>query len=632
MFLGQRVWQDMPFDRRAGPGWFLLVGALLFLLGVLVFQSETISPKLEKILEKIALWLRVRPWQVLLLGLSLPVSFLVPLAAGIGPKMVSPGPAVTAWLLGLALVIAGGLGVQFKILRPEKTTLIWATGLVVVAFLLRAVATDSIPITLTGDEGSAGINAANFKNGDSNNIFIAGWFSFPALFFFTQSLAIQLLGQTTQALRIPSALAGALTVLAVYLVGKKVFNQRIGVIAALFLAALHFHIHFSRIGLNNIWDGLWYVVVVGALWVGWQDEDRHAYLLAGMGLGFSQYFYPSSRTLFALLLAGSILAALYNRPRLRRALPHILVMLLTAFVIVLPLAWFYAKNPDEYMAPLMRVSILGDWLTHQVQASGLPAWKILSTQILTGFKAYTYTPLLAWYKPDSPILRPLAAALFYAGLILLAVRYRDSRLVLLVLWLGAIGLVGGLSESTPAAQRYVAAAPACALVLAVGLDGSAGILSSLWPKVTKPVSALVFVLLAVVIAGDLKFYFVDYMNYSVIENTRSNGMIAQRLANDLKDKTSDTQVVFFGAPLMGYYSIPSTAYLTPQVKGIDINEPWSSSKKGDLTGDELIFVFLSNHEDEIEAVQADYPEGALKTEYAWNGEILFWLYEANGSQ
>src|SRR5688500_19762850 len=54
--------------------------------------------------------------------------------------------------------------------------------------------------------------SAEFANNEWNNIFITGWFAFPSFFPFIQSLSIRLFGQTTEALRIPSAFAGALTV------------------------------------------------------------------------------------------------------------------------------------------------------------------------------------------------------------------------------------------------------------------------------------------------------------------------------------------------------------------------------------------------------------------------------------
>jgi len=626
MFLGQQVSHDLALVQRGGAGWYLIGGILVFLLGALAAQNQRFALAFEDRLRKLAGWLHVQSWQVPLLVLSLPFSALVALAAGVNATMISPWAAVAAWLVSIIIVIVGGYNGEFKFQRPKNSTLAWAGGLFLMAFLLRGIATTKYPIFLTGDEGSAGLNAARFITGESNNIFNVGWFSFPTLFFFIQSLSMRVLGQTIEALRLPSAFAGALTVLAVYLVGHKMFSQRAGIFAALSLAVLHLHIHFSRIGLNNVWDGLWYVVVVGSIWVGWQHEDRRAYLLAGFGLGISQYFYPSSRTLIAVLLAAGVLAFIFNRSHLKRAIPDIVIMSLTAIVIFIPLGLFYVKHPDEFMAPLNRVSIIGDWLDKQVASTGVPAWRIVADQIVIAFQGYTYTPLLSLYMPDQPVLLSLDAAFFYVGLVLIVIRYHDSRMVLLGLWLTAISMIGGLSESTPAAQRYVAAVPACAMLVGMGLDGIAETLSGLWGKGAFIFKALALGLLAVMMTSNLYLYFVKYTQKSVVDNTFSNSQIAQKLADILAETPESTQVIFFGTPNMGYRSIPSIQYLVPDVEGTDINEPWISAFKPVFHSDKLVFVFLNDRKEQIPAVQADFPTGNLEPVFAWNKEVMFWVY------
>jgi uncharacterized membrane protein len=135
-------------------------------------------------------------------------------------------------------------------------------ALVIFALIVRAVDNTHITATLTGDEGTAGLSAVAFREGRTNNIFSTGYRGFPMLYFFMQSLPVAIFGRTVAALRISSALAGALTVGGVFLAGSALFGRRAGLLAAIFLSDFHFHIHFSRIGLNNIWDGLFFTTVV----------------------------------------------------------------------------------------------------------------------------------------------------------------------------------------------------------------------------------------------------------------------------------------------------------------------------------------------------------------------------------
>jgi len=627
VLLSQGLSQALPLEGRLSPLWLTALGLAFFTLGALNVQSERLQGWLERVLAKPGGWLSIANWQVVLLVISPFFAILTPLAAGNSLKMTSPVVALTSWGLAIGMVIVGGKASASNGARLRWSTLLWAAALTTIAFLLRGYATGRAPIFLTGDEGSVGLDAVRFARGEADNIFITGWFSFPTLYYFIQSLSIRAFGQTTEALRIPSALAGALTVTSVYFIGRVLFDRRTGLLAALFLAGFHFHVHFSRIGLNNIWDGLWYAITVGALWYGWAKEKRSAYLLAGFSLGIAQYFYPSGRTLLPLIVVWLIIVGLFNRTRFKGALPHLVLFVLVTTIVVLPLVWFYISHPNEYLAPLQRVTVLGSWLENQIEATGRPAWKIILSQIGTGFQAFTYTPLRAWYTPGVPLLRPFAAGLFLLGLALLALRGRDSRLALLALWLIAFGLVGGLSESTPAAQRYAAVAPACALIVGYGLGESLALLEKVWPKAKWLFGSLAIAAILTLAADELYFYFFEYTPRSIVEQARSNGMVAHRLSEYLQDKPEDVQVVFFGQPYMGYYSIPSLQYLAPQIKGIDMIQPWGSADNPQPTAAHLLFVFLPSHESEISAVQAAYPGGSLHTELAVDKNVLYWLYE-----
>jgi hypothetical protein len=80
---------------------------------------------------------------------------------------------------------------------------------------------------------------------------------------------------------------------------------------------------------------------------------------------------------------------------------------------------------------------------------------------------------------------------------------------------------------------------------------------------------------------------------------------------------------------MGFYSIPSLQYLAPEAKGLDMNQPWGSPQNPSPNSDYLMFVFLPDHENQIPAVQEDYPKGKLTQEFDKNGQTLYWLYEVS---
>lgn len=188
---------------------------------------------------------------------------------------------------------------------------------------------------------------------------------------------------------------------------------------------------------------------------------------------------------FSLSLAGALLANYGD------ALAQQVAGLCWALAIVLAVAggWRGARGP----API-------PWQT--------VAW--LTLLVAAGFLAYTHATLNYFYIPGTAILRRWPGVLFLLGAGLLVLRPKDERTQLLALWLAAFGLIGAASESTPAAQRYVASAPACALVIGAGLSS---VLEGVerharrWSRLSAAVVAILAIGLAL---DDARFYFLDY--------------------------------------------------------------------------------------------------------------------------
>ncbi len=626
LILGQWLLQTLPLERRGSALWFTALGILLFLIPLISMLRKNDEPgRVEKIIGRVADWLRVSSWQAVLVLMSPFLSLLAWMAAGEGQRMIGPVLAILTWVLAIGTSM---LGIFNGKLQIRLSGMLLPLGLTILAFLVRGLGTDRIPFVLTGDEGSAGLAAVRFLKGEVNNPFVSSWYSFPALYFDIQALSIRIFGQTIQALRLTSALAGALTVAAIYFVGSSMFDRRTGLVAALFLAAYNFHVNFSRIGLNNIWDGLWYTIVIGALWYGWEHEELRAFIVSGFCLGIAQYFYPSGRALIIPILLWLIIVSLLDRAKFKRLLPGLLSMLLVSVTILLPLGLFYLHHPNEFIAPFARVSLFGPVLDGLVRSTGKPAWLIVLTQIGISFSAFTYQPIKFWYEPGTPLLLPLPAGLFLLGILLLLVRDHKTRTLLLALWIVTFGLIGGLSESTPASQRYIAVAPVCALLVGYGLSGTAGILEKLWPKLERPMYGATVAVAILMAAGELNFYFRVYTPKLAANWSHNNGVVAQELADYLKGKPSDLTVVFFGQPQMGYYSIPSLQYLAPNIKGVDAVTPWTPQSSSVIQGKkDLVFVFLPGNEGALPSVEAGFPAGRVHTEIASDGKPLYWYYE-----
>jgi len=609
---------------RAYP--LLALGFVFFLIGAYSLNQDKLPGFVREALEKAGAKLSVYPGQIIYLIMSLCLAVIATLAAGEGRFMVNPLLAVSAWALGIVLGVLGCWHKDEVLPKISKRTLLVAVLFFLAGFILRAINAETIPPVLNGDEASAGLSAVDFIEGRMDNIFGIGWFSFPSFFYALQSIFIRILGQTTTALRIPSAIAGGLTISMVYLIGRRMFNPQTGLLAAIFMTGFHFHMHFSRIGLNNIWDAFWFILVLGMLWDGVIHKRRSSFLIAGVGLGLAQYFYVTTRLLPFVILVWLAALAVFNRKTLQGNGGNLLTVILLAVVAFMPTAWFYIKHPGDFLAPYSRVGVFGRWLENEIVIKGWPAWRILLDQFRLSLESFFSAPLSMWYSPGTGIMRwPTAAAAFFIlGLLLLLFKWRDERTHLFAIWLAAFIATGTLSLPATAAQRYVAVAPVCVLLVGYFFSEISRLLAKVWPEALKGLNVLAVIAVAVISAVDLQFYFLKYTPTSYMGGP--NTLVAQRLAEFLQTK-QDMEVAFFGDPRMGYSSITSTLYLAPHIQGYDFHYPWGSEENPQLTNDHILFVLLPEQQENLTAIIKDYPNGILLQEHNPFDDVLYWYYE-----
>lgn len=624
---GQAVLTLPPADDEFSA--FMLLG--LGLIGV-VLSVRTIArggrpPQLlDRLLERAVSFLERSRGQVLLLAAAPILSYVATRAAGENPLMDYPWLAVPMWLLAIGLVIAGSWPHQSRpsTSRSPRWELALVLGIVAVAALTRLPNLDSIPWVLTGDEGFAGLTALEFLNGSRNNIFTTAWDSWPAFYLLLPALSIQLLGQSEFALRLPSALAGVAALLALYPFARAAFGRKVGLVAIAYMATFHFHIHFSRIGVHPVWDAFFFTLFTLTLWRAWKSGRRLDFALAGLVFGLSMHFYASARSLVVALPIWLTVAYFWDRDAFRRNRLGLVHLALATMVIILPLAHFYLGHPNELFAPYRRFSIFGSWLDNEIARSGLPAWRVLLGQFTDSALAFTGTNLRYWYEIDYPMLLPLPAALFLIGLVFIGQRLLRLPNLWLVLWLAAGAAAGALSESTPAAQRYVFTAPAVAIVVAVGLVRTWESAVHAWPRARRWIAVVAMTVLTAGAMIDAHFYFFEYTPSHSFADT--NSLVADRAGRYLRQRPSEGIVYFLGPPRMGYSSHGSLPFLAPEHEGVDVTRSISDTLEDELDNP-AIFIVLPERRDELKWIRERYQDGSLHSELAPDGELLFIAYD-----
>jgi 4-amino-4-deoxy-L-arabinose transferase-like glycosyltransferase len=547
------------------------------------------------------------------------------LLIGIEPK-VKNAWGIVFWASAILLAIA----LLFDKKQTEPIQVNWRTvsiflGLFLVALLIRLVRLDSLPVSLNGDEGSSGLNALEFINGERNNIFIPGWLSFPGLHPFIQSIFIRILGRTVVGVRMSSAIIGALTAPVLYLVSRKMFNEKIALFSAIFLCGFAIHNHMSRIGLNNIWDAFWLLIIVCEMWNGIKNGDTKGYIFAGLAIGFSQYFYTTSRIFILLTLAIVLVFVLTQWKNTRLQLKKIAAMYYLGGIVMSPLYVFYAKAPQEFLAPFDRASGVKNYLNPMA----------LLGKYWNAIRALVFTPMQEYFVRSTPLVRMPSVVFFFLGIVFLILflvrkKFKDERTFLIFGWIIAILFGAAFSVNVYAAQRYTALLPAIALIVGIGIYESVNSVGYLFKFKAKPALIIGLILACLCAIMDIQFYF----RWKPSVNTRNeNGSIAYDLARYFAvNEDPQREVIFFGYPVMGYGSIPCLPYLVPddQTHPISMTGHWGEAEETPTSyGDHLTFVFMDARQDDYQDIKRRFPGGysidRCINDFDWTG--CYHIYE-----
>lgn len=500
----------------------------------------------------------------------------------------------------------------------------WELGLLslllLAAFVLRAWRIDAIPWTLGGDEGSQGLWARDVLANRLPNMFDLGWLSVPNMSFYWQAAWFRLLGDGVVGLRLPWAVVGVLTVLGTYLLVRQLFDRSLAFLTAFLLATYHFHIHYSRLGSNQVADPLFMVWALYFVVLGWnrkgpgvaetQAGPRWAWALSGVIAGLGFYFYAGSRQVLVIMFAVLAWAALTDRDFLPQQMSNLLVLIGGFLVSVGPMALLALRDPDNFNARVNAVGIFqSGWLEREVQITGRSAASLLAEQFRRAVLAFNvYKDRVSWYGPRTiPLMDFTASVFFVFGLAASAARMLKWRYAVFVIWFVVVIVLGGaLTENPPSSQRLVSSAVPAVFFVAIALRKLAAVLRDLlrWPEVGR--HALAVTAAAVLAFVSVQFYFGDYQASWVYGN--ANAEVATRIGYYLRDLGPGWQEYFFGVPRM-YADFGSTPFIAKGVPLMDVWDPLKEPPSFPVSGLKTVFIFLPERLDELEWVRRAYPGG-----------------------
>lgn len=348
--------------------------------------------------------------------------------------------------------------------------------------------------------------------------------------------------------RLVGALIGTLTIPAAYILGRSIFDHKMGLTAAFLLAVLPPAIHFSRLIFINIVDPVVGTLALAFLVRALRFNTQRDYVLAGVMFGLVNYFYEGGRLLFcAVFILFTLYALVRYRPfRHRRG---IFIMLVAGLIVVAPYYYGMVRLGQSFASRLDNGAVRPYYLMQDLKV--MPLHEVM---LKHWTEAMQFTVYHTIYSPEpyyyfiyggwSPILAWHLVPFYLLGLVIALFRLRSTG-VLLWLWISG-GILGISFCAAPAwTVRYQGLFPLMMLLVAIGMRYGLELVWQIWiPR--RALFGVIAVAVAAMGIGQLHLYWGDHLTYynrQIRQMTTYDFFNAWDLALDIAPPPS--KVVFF---------------------------------------------------------------------------------------
>jgi 4-amino-4-deoxy-L-arabinose transferase-like glycosyltransferase len=400
------------------------------------------------------------------------------------------------WLLALGFIVAafwlppenpiGAIQRFFGWLRRENWTVkITRWGLLVlfvlgVAAFYRFYRLPNVPPEMVSDHAEKLLDVYDVMHGMPHIFFPRNTGrEFFQMYLTATMILIFKTGFSFTSLKLGTTLAGFFTLPFIYLLGKEVYNRRVGLLAMLFAGIAYWPNVIARIALRFTLYPFFAAPTLFFLVRGLRRRSRNDFILSGFFLGLGLNGYSPMRVVPILVVIAVVIYLLHRQSlgNRRQAVYGLILLALVSFMIFLPLFRYMLDNPEavSYRALTRMGSLERPLPGSPVVIFFQNLWKSLIMFAWDNGNIWVHS------VAGRPALSVVAAALFHLGAVLTFIRYLRQRHwvdIFLLLSIPVLMLPSILSlafpDENPSLNRSGAALIPVFILVGLALDGLMG--------------------------------------------------------------------------------------------------------------------------------------------------------------
>ncbi len=392
---------------------------------------------------------------------------------------------VSAWIISVFLFIRAfwikespslGRKIADSLSRIRITP--W-TALVVAVFVLalffRFHRLGEVPYEMTSDHAEKLMDVFDITQGKYSIYFPRNTGREP-LYIYLSALLTPFFGVSFLDIKVAAVIGGLLMLPYLYLLGKELGSERIGLLAVAFAAIAYWPGVIERFALRISFYPLFVAPTLYYLIRGLRRQRRNDFILAGvaLGLGLNGYMPFRIMPIAVVIIVGIYLLHVRDAQARKQSLLWLGLLALTSFMFFIPLVRYAIEYPDIFgYRALTRVSSL------ETPLPG-PVWQVFLGNLWNAAKEFNWYNGNIWVHsiPDRPALDVVGGALFLLGFFLVLFRYLRSRhwtdlTLLLAIPLTQMPSILSLAFpiENPSLNRTAGAIVPVFLLVGVALDG-----------------------------------------------------------------------------------------------------------------------------------------------------------------
>lgn len=453
-----------------------IIGALLF--GV-AFARDKIHPLprlefplKERVTAPAIPWLT--PWAIVWFIVALVLSGVsIYIFATTGEDRT----VILIWLASIFVLFVGqwwDVRIMLPKIAPERRLPLAALVLVLlVALISRTYQLTTLPYNVDGDFASVGLQARELVTGAQPYIFANGWAAIPMLGYLPPWITMSVWGTGLAGLNASGVIEGLLIIVGVYLLGRDLFNARVGLFAAVLLTISYTHLAASRQS-SYIDPVVFMLYAIYFLLIGLREGRGWAMLTSGVLTALCIQMYYSGRLVIFVVAFILLYMLLFRRTWLFGRIWGLILWGAAVLVTTGPMLVVFLGDLDSFMSRTREVFILTpEVIVHMQSVYNVDSVSamLLEHARRSLFILNYYIDKSTQYSLNLPFLDPFAAVLFILGVGFSLFRWRWVGYITLLGW-ALLALIVGcfLTANAPFWPRLLVLLPPTALLGALAFN------------------------------------------------------------------------------------------------------------------------------------------------------------------